>query len=274
MRLNRFVPLALALTALTACEPDAGPFEAPTVPTAYVRFVNAVPDTLPVELRFIDKVEGSAWFGQPAFRTVTNYFPVHAGERKFRIFPTDPSSVPDINIVTQILQDVTTTFQAERYYTVVHTGYTRAGATPEDRVIIMEDVLPSVPSGQIAVRAVNLDPTGPVAVYGTATGGTSPLGTALFPTVAYGAASSYANTGTGTLVFRATPAGATTVMAEATAPAGRVAASVSQSNQGGYSIAGSILTAFVFPRSVAGSRAPQTAAFTTPGVVWMQDNEP
>ena len=58
-------------------------------------------------------------------------------------------------------------------------------------------------------------------------------------------------------------------------PTGRYVYEVDMSNgatKGGYSIAGSILTAFVFPRSVAGSRAP--AAFTSAGVVWMQDNEP
>jgi hypothetical protein len=273
MRLNRILPLALAATALAACEKDAGPFEAPTVPTAYVRFVNAVPDTLPVELRFIDKVEGSAWFGQPAFRTVTNYFPIHAGERKFRIFPTDPSLVPDINIVSSILQEGSHNFAADKYYTIIHAGYTRTGATPEDRLIILEDNMPTVPAGQIAVRVVNLDPTGPVSVYSSATGGTAPLpGTALFSNVAYGVSSSFANLATGAFVFRATPTGSTTVMAEGAAPAGRLAASVSQSNQGGYTVQGSILTAFVFPRSVAGSRAP--AAFTTGGVVWMQDNEP
>jgi hypothetical protein len=32
-----------------------------------------------------------------------------------------------------------------------------------------------------------------------------------------------------------------------------------------------MLTAFVFPRSVAGSAAPN---FTTPAVIWMQDNRP
>jgi hypothetical protein len=34
------------------------------------------------------------------------------------------------------------------------------------------------------------------------------------------------------------------------------------------------LTAFVFPASVTGSQAPQTTAFRTPAIVWMQDNRP
>lgn len=272
MRLSRFLPLALAVTGLAACQPDAGPFEAPVVPSAYVRFVNAVADTVPVELRFIDKVEGSAWYGQPAFRAVSNYHRVEAGARKFRIFPTDPvNAVPEISIISQIMADESFTFQADKYYTVAFTGYARASGNPRAKVIVLEDNMPSVPSGQIAVRVVNLDPTGAVAVYGSATGTTPLPATALFTSVAYGQSSTFANVATGSLVFRATRAGSTTVIAEATAPAGRVAASPSQSNQGGYSIAGSILTAFVFPPSVAGSRA---ASFPAAGVVWMQDNEP
>jgi len=272
MRLFRILPLALAVTGLAACQPDAGPFEAPVVPSAYVRFVNAVADTVPVELRFIDKVEGSAWYGQPAFRAISNYHRVEAGDRKFRIFPTDPvNPVPEISIVSQIMADVSYNFQADKYYTVAFAGYARAGSNPQATVMVLEDSMPAVPAGQIAVRVINLDPTGPVAVYGSASGTTPLPATALFSNVGYGQSSTFANVATGSLVFRATRAGSTTVIAEATAPAGRVAASPSQSNQGGYSIAGSILTAFVFPASVSGSRA---ASFPSPGVVWMQDNEP
>jgi hypothetical protein len=48
-------------------------------------------------------------------------------------------------------------------------------------------------------------------------------------------------------------------------------ATISQSALGGYSIGGSMLTAFVFPASVTGSLALSTPA---PVVAWIQDNFP
>jgi hypothetical protein len=275
MKLQRLMMLGLAVAALAACEKNEGPFTAPDVPTAYVRYVHAVADTGALELRFIDKVEGSQWYGQPAFRSITNYLPIDAGERRFRIFPVDPNN--NINIVSQIVIEHTATFEANKYYTLLHTGYARAGATPADRIVVLEDPVPTPASGQIAVRAVHAGAgMGTLDVYATDTAAAAALpGSAMFQGLTYESSSAFGTLAPGPLSFRATASGTPTpVVARGNAPVGAEAATSSQSRQAGFSIAGSVLTAFIFPRSVAGSAAPQTTAFTSPAVVWMQDNEP
>ena len=60
MRLSRFAILGAAVTAMIGCsEPSDGPTTPNTPPLAFVRYINAVPDTLNTTVRFIDQVEYS-----------------------------------------------------------------------------------------------------------------------------------------------------------------------------------------------------------------------
>jgi len=238
-----------------------------------VRYINAVPDTGLLDFKFVDKVEGSAWYGLMQFRDVSNYQTVDAGTRHIKVFNgANNTPMNEPSYVTAVHVDTTLTFEANKYYTVMHIGNARGKAS---RLWLIEDARPNVAAGQIAVRAINAaSSVGSVDIYTAAATGGAVSGTPLFPNVAYAAVTAYQGRTTGALAFQAANAGTTTKVAESLAPTGAAAASSSQSQQGGYSIGGSMLTAFVFPRSVAGSPAPQTAAFQNPAVVWLQDNRP
>ena len=58
MRLSRFSLLAALLLGAVGCkEADLAPVVAKIPPLAFVRYINAVPDTLNTTVRWIDKVE-------------------------------------------------------------------------------------------------------------------------------------------------------------------------------------------------------------------------
>jgi hypothetical protein len=65
------------------------------------------------------------------------------------------------------------------------------------------------------------------------------------------------------------------VVANAIAPPGEAAVPVDNLTAiGGSNMGGSAITAFAFPKSVAGSKAPQTAAFNSPAIVYPIDRHP
>lgn len=267
MKLQRLALLG-TLVAAAACEKDAGPFYPETRPSAFVRYVNAVADTATIEFKFVDKVEGSAYYGFTNFRQMTNYKRVDAGERHVKVFNAINSGVGvnDPAYVTIAHVDTTLTFNQDTYYTVVHVGQANGG---NSYLRVIEDPRPAVPGGQIGVRVIHAGAgMGDVDIYAASATGATLDGTSLFTGVGFEDATNYVNRATGTLVFEAADAGVATQIAEATAPAGALAASSSQSNQAGYSIAGSLLTAFVFPPST------RTGATVATSIVWMQDNRP
>ena len=103
------------------------------------------------------------------------------------------------------------------------------------------------------------------------TGGTPPTAPS-WAAVPELTASAYVSTAPGSIRYNVRAAGsATNLFADATALAG-VAATVDLDAQPGTTIAGSAVSGFVFPRSVAGSTAPAT--FTTPGIIFVWDRRP
>ena len=278
MNVTRF---GLALTGallVAGCKKDAGPFLAPIEPLAYTRFIAAVPDTSALDWRFIDDIKNSPFALGLAFRGFTPYQGTTPGPRHLRIFPTSV----DINITSQFVIDTTITFQANKYYTLIHVGLARAGGSPADKIVVLTDEAPTVTGSNIALRVVNLGPglntgaPGAVDVFATAAVADATPATALTPNVAFLGTSAYVTRAVGTLALRATAAGTTTpVLANVAAPAGAPAdPALSGSAIGGAAQAGSALSAFVFPRSTAGSAAPQTAAFTNPIIVYIVDKRP
>lgn len=265
--------LAFGVIAVAgACEKDEGPFLAPEESIAYVRYVHAVPDTGATDWRPIDAVINSPPAFGLNFRGFTPYQAMGSGERRIRIFTTSTN----INITSVAIVDTTMTFNADTYYTLMWTGFARAGQTPADRLVLIQDNIPAVPAGQVSVRVVNagLD-LGSVDVFASASGGTSPLPTSpLLAGVAAGGVSTYQTQTPGPLALRLTATGTRTpVLADVAAPPGQAAdPSQNLTAVGGSTMGGSAFTAFVFRRSVPGSTAP--SAFTAAGIVYVIDKHP
>ena len=129
MRFSRFAVLGLAVTTMVGCsEPSDAPTTPNIPPLAYVRYINAVPDTLNTTVRFIDQVEYSPMtFVNVPFRGLGqgNYQPTAAGARKFRVFTADAVNFTTAGN-TQILVDTTITFEAGKYYTLLQSGVASA----------------------------------------------------------------------------------------------------------------------------------------------------
>jgi hypothetical protein len=274
-RIDR-ISLACAVAVLAAgCSKDTGPTLAPTEPLAYTRFVNVVPDTSAMDYRFVDVIENSPIALALAYRGLTPYQATGVGARHIRVFPTST----DFNTTTKIVLDTTITFEANTYYTIVHVGYARAGSSPKQQFVIIQDNAQTT-STAVAVRAINFGiGLGAVDIFTSPTGGPDPLpSTATFKSVPYGTVTPYTNLSAGTLALRATPSGAATpVLADNTAPPGAPAdltPSVNLQAIGGSTQPGSAIAAILTPRSVAGSAAPQTTAFQAPAFVYLIDKHP
>ena len=273
MRLSRISLLGVAVSAMVGCgEASNEPTTPNTPPLAFVRYINAVPDTLNTTLRFIDQVAYSPMsFANVAFRGLGqgSYQPTQAGSRKFRVFTADVTNYSTAGN-TQILVDTTITFEAGKYYTLLHLGYARTGSTPKQRIVTINDVFPAQSTG-IALRAIHagLD-VGNVDIYATPTTTDVITGAPLLANVALNTVSAYIARATGAFAARVTAAGSTTAVISTAAPAG-IAGSASVDPLGGATIAGSIITAIAFPATPTNSAG---ARFTTPGVAYFVDKQP
>jgi hypothetical protein len=271
-RSTRFVLLGVSLLALAACDDEGDIILAPKVAIAYTRFINAVPDTGATDWRFYDVLENSpVQFGLP-FRGFSSYQATGVGARKLRIFPTSTN----INVTQQFLIDQTVTFEEGKYYSIIHVGNSRAGAANPDQLLVVEDVIAAPAAGNIAIRAVNLGTgLGSVDVFNPDTTTAALPAAPLFSNVAYLGATTYATMPVGRLNLRTTTNGTATVVASVNAPAGVAADPTAGATAiGGVRMAQSVITAYLFPRSVAGSAAPQTTAFQSPTIVYVVDKHP
>ena len=271
MRLSRLHLLPLALLAVAACHEDGVSVNA-RPPLGGVRFINAVPDGGPVDIRMIDQVEWSASsvssstnYGLP-FRSGTIHWSTEAKARHIRVFPTDSS----LAITTQILHDTTITIEAGKNVTLMLVGSRAAGGKVS---FVRIDDNPATPSAtQMAVRLVNASSAGQVPsnadAYITATTSTALPATTTFASVAPRSTSTYLARALGDFAVQATPAGSQATGWSAAAPSGAPAAGLIGATAGALG-GGSALSAYLFPRSVAGTSAPQ--GFTTPGLVFFVD---
>ena len=276
MKSYRSLTLALAVVALAACSDDSGvvgPVQ--EGPKALVRFINAVPDTGVVDFRFIDKLENLPTFLGVQFRASSGvYQPVDPGTRPVRVFvnSTDPVAAQ------RMLIDSTITLAAGGRYTLVYAGRARGNA---DRLAVIDDdaTLPA-PGTSISVRTIHAAVgTGAVDVYVANSGAADPIAAKVgqFSNVGYLAKTMYSTlpvrSGTGALyLFGVANAGAATTLFSATpnqpgipTPAGQLT-----SPQPGVQIAGSVLTAVMFPGATAGAPAA-TATNQTPTVILFID---
>lgn len=279
----RFLRLGV-LAAVAACKGEAT-FEEPLPALAAIHWVNAVPDTGAQDIHPVDIPTNAGLFGS-VFRNANTganmfYQPIEAGSRQIRAFMAAPASGSP-GVAQTVLTDVTVTLNESTNYTFIHQGYSRTGQTPAKAGVLITDNPPTPSATQIAVRIIHAGvSTGNVDVWvvkravNAATADSLPDARTVAD-VAYGATpSNYFSfsvdgAGDATRVVITAAGTKTPILAEVTAPVGVAGTTTSDAIAGG-SVAGTVFTAIVMPRSVAGSQAPN---LTTPGVMYLVDRRP
>jgi len=288
--MRRFLLLSvvcLVAGAAGACRPDET-ITTEDIPTAGVRFINAVPDTagaFGLDLRFVDIVENSAQF-RITFRnnpvtgsgitagSAVQFKPSRAGSRHFVIFLDD-----SLQSVAQVkLKDTTVTLVAGKNYTAMLWGQARAGGSPAMKLTFFEEAVPD-PGTQVALRVINA--TGAAIDVTQFVKGATMSATPTWSSVPAMSISGYVTAAPGAIMYNVRAAGsATNLFADIQALLGAPASSSAGTNTldiapiPGTSVAGSALTLVVFPASSAGARTPQSAAFLVPAGSFMWDRRP
>jgi len=288
--------LGLAAGVVSACYPDQT-VPTTTPPTAGVRFINAVPDSsgaFGFDMRFVDIVESNAQF-RITFRnspsqsvsagnsdtlivgTGIQFKGAAAGARHFRIFLSDTLQ----SIASTVVVDSTATLVADHNYTFILWGNGRSpkGAADAMHLTVLDEA-PQDPGAQVGLRVINATSSA-IDARAYARGAAVPA-TATWANVAPYSASAWVTQAPGTIDYNIRAAGgATNMFADRQALPGAAAFSSAGATGKididavpGTTVAGSAVTVIVFPRSVAGARTPQTAAFTIPNVVTMWDRRP
>jgi uncharacterized protein DUF4397 len=302
MKVYRLLPVAAI--ALAACSGDStSKFVAPD-PHAAIRWVNAVPDTMPMDYRFVDIVTNASAASIAYRGTSGSYVQLPPGSHRIRVFLAGTTTAGNgPSIVTTVVLDTTLTFVVNHYYTILHEGYMKASASPKHKLVLLDDVFPSPPAGSVAFRGINAHPVA-IDIYGTvasATGG-AVTGTPLFANLAAGAASAYvaattapASPAAATYRITSTPAGSSTpILADALAPVGAAkidssATSAAFNPVAGTKQDGSVLTFIATPPAVAytmtasgtnsnaaGTLLPvnPTGALAAPAIISLLDKNP
>jgi hypothetical protein len=201
------------------------------------------------------------------------YKNARAGSRHFRIFLSPDlalSAEQQQAMASTVVKDTTVTLEAGHRYTFILWGFARPGSNPGMRLEMIDDN-PADPGTAVALRLVNAG-AGLGAIDGRfyTTGGTPPTAPS-WAAVPELSASAYVSTPPGSIRYNVRPAGgATNLFSDVTALAG-VAATVDLEAQPGTTIAGSAVSGFVFPPSVAGSKA---ASFSSAGIIFVWDRRP
>ncbi|HEX5436223.1 MAG TPA: DUF4397 domain-containing protein [Gemmatimonadaceae bacterium] len=258
MHLHRYFLIGVLTAAAAACGRDTNGVTTPTPPLAYVRYVNAINDTKPVDFRMVDSIQHSpSFFGQTnngaKFREVSPYQATGPGSRDVRVFWDD--TIPAN--ATTVVADAKLDFAANKYYTVVVTG-SSVGANTGKLAVITDD-MSAISPDKVLVRAYNLAPAlGKVDILTDTT-----TGTALFKGLTPGTPASVSvPVATAAMYFAATATGTTTpVLAAADAPMGDNDPTVPVA---GLGLGGSDVTVIVMPSG--GSFTTAGLAF---GVHWL-----
>ncbi len=267
MRFFRILVVGIAVAAVGACNDDEITNTTPP-PLAGVRFINAMADTGAVDIRMIDQVPWSALALSLAFRSGTEHQPTEARARHIRVFPTSRNPV----VTSNFMLDTTITFAANQNYTLLLAGSAKNNT---DRFIVVTDDAAAPAAGSISIRAVNAScgPAGTPNVDFLA-GADSTALASLGANIAPGSASAYQSRTAGSLLGRFTTTVAPTRVAQAAGPVAP-ATPAGARPAAGVNSAGTVLSAYCFPASVAGTSAPQdTVTFNRAGVVYFVDRVP
>jgi hypothetical protein len=272
--------LCLAVGGAGACNPDEV-ITTENIPTAGVRFINAVPDTgaaYGLDFRFVDLPESNAQFriqfrngpttsGGVTASTQIQYKPARAGQRHFRIFLSDSLQ----SVATVVLKDSTANLEAGKNYTVMLWGNARSTGADKMRMSMWEEAVAD-PGANVALRVINAT-NAPIDARQYVSTGTVPAA-ATWANVPAFSASTYVTSAPAQFRFNIQPAGGgAALFADALALPGAPATADVEALPG-TTVAGSAVTAVVFPRSVVGSKAPQATIFQVPAVSFMWDRRP
>ncbi|MCC7053789.1 MAG: DUF4397 domain-containing protein [Gemmatimonadaceae bacterium] len=262
------------LGALAACSADTGPTVTQVGDLAYVRVINAIPDTGAMIYRFVDQIENPLEGLGLNFRQASAYAGTKVGARQLRAFIV--STTPAIVAGAPIL-DRSVTLAKDTYYTLLHVGLAQGD---RDSIIVLVDSFPSFSAlgARVGIRAVHAIPSGvgAVNVFTTKRLADALPATPAFSNVTYGRATAYAQVTADTIAARVQVADTPTTVLSALAPVG-TAGTTAVNPDGGSRIAGSSLTAVAFPAGL-GARATSNATnpqFSgSPAVVWYLDGRP
>jgi hypothetical protein len=304
--MRRIYKLSMAAFALaSACSDPKGTILNPVGPTASVRFINAVTDTggtTGLDFRFVDIVENNAQAGilfrnspvsgdAPAWigSTKIEYKPAAAGTRYFKIFLSDPTqSVASTVINTTTLpidagsntvmpNDTTLVLAAGKNYTVIVWGEARTGSANPIHIAAWEEGVAD-PAANVALRVLN---TTPGVINATAVDNTTTATVATWTGIPAYSASAYVTTPPASITYNITGFATLSGLAMPGQPAKASSGggTVDLPAVPGTSIAGSAVTAIVWPRSVAGATTvPQTTtapvSFQAPLMTFMWDRRP
>lgn len=280
--------LCVTAGAISGCSLDeVHPTE--NIPYAGVRFINAVPDTagaFGMDLRFVDQPENNAHFrigfrsgpttsGGVTASTGVQFKATRAGSRQFRIFLNDSLQA----VASVVLKDTIVTLEAGRNYTALLLGNARTTAPPAMRLVFFEETVAD-PGAQVALRVINTTPTA-IDVRHYPDAGAVPAA-ATWANVASLSVSAHVLATPGRIRYNVRPAGGgANLFADALALIGVAASSTAGTGAPldieatpGTTVAGSAITLIVWPRSTAGARTPQTAAFQVPAASSIWDRRP
>ncbi len=279
MKFPRIAFIASAAMALAACtgDPTGNPQTHTPPPLAYVRYYNAVGDTLPLDFRPIDDIEFSQPFLATPFRAqgLGGYQGYETGSRHIRVFPNSTN----LATTTSVLFDTTMTLTAGVYYTFMQVGYARSSATPKQHMWVTVDTFPTVTAGSIAIRVAHVGPDlGAVDVYITSAAADPLPASPTFANVTFQTQTGYVQRATGALVMRVYAAGdRTTPLIAATTMAAGTPADDYFSAIGGSGQAGTVATAMIYSKATVPSSAAVTSgssANTTPKIYYWIDKQP
>ncbi len=273
----------LAAGSISACKPDET-ISTENIPTAGVRFINAVPDTsgaFGFDFRWIDQLENNAHF-RMTYRngpgkadsavnsTQVQYKAARAGTgRIFRVFLDDTLQA----LASRVLVQDTVDLVAGRLYTAIMWGDARAATM---RVDFFEETAAD-PGVQASIRVINATAS-PIDIRRYVQGGTVPAVTDQI--VPARTASLYANVAIGRwrVNVRDAGSGAPIIAYDPYVMVGDTAFSTAGPGgrkdieaRPGTRVAGSAVTLIVYPPSVApqfptaANQTPQTTS-ATPGL--------
>jgi hypothetical protein len=262
-RIFQLSVLCIAAGVVSACSPEEI-IETDDIPTAGVRFINAVPDTGAMDFRFVDMPENSAHWNI-AFRnnpatsggvtasTQVQYKPTQAGQRHLRIFMNGTTAA----VASTVVKDTVVTLEAGKNYTALLWGNARGGANPM-RLSFYEEAAAD-PGTQVALRVINATEGAIDASYYTST--STPPGAAIATNLPPLTRSDYVLAAPARYRFNVRSAGSTSpIIMDALAIAGEAATTGGAGPfdpVAGTNVAGSAVTAIVFPIPVSGSQAPR-----------------
>ena len=137
-RIFQLSVLCLAAGAVNACQPDQV-ILTEEIPTAGVRFINAVPDTGGMDFRPMDIVENVTFYNVNFKGTTLLYYKnARAGTRHFRIFRSPTAGDPpatQIAVASTVVADLPAeVLEAGKRYTYILWGLSRTGSTPAMKV--------------------------------------------------------------------------------------------------------------------------------------------